>query len=297
MSRSQQTPIPNRSARPTQDSMDGIQSTLPSSASTETANEQDSINKALAQDVFIRLNRATSIPELVKCIPASVQPQTKDMLDKIISAFQKLGVATDLKKSWDDKLLTQSYNEVTALNAIKPPVVQLSAEAKKADGELEKITFNSVIVEAKKAALTQMIYIKQKEIDALHTFCKSTNVISSLTAIWKADFEKSLASPEVLAILTDRDIIQRVVTLGISFGEGMLQRVLIQRQKRKEAKTEADTQMTDVGSVEQQKSLMALVNQQLARRDQSKRDKKLSGKGKRRIQVVFVHHTVARLPS
>lgn len=232
----------------------------------------------------MKVSQCNTIGELVRLIPVPVQPVSRDIIDGVYQASQKLGGAEALLAFWKDKLQSSDFAAVSQLNSLRAPTVQISKEAiGDNDGGLGSMTLDTVLHEAKRNALTHMILIKGKEVQNLQNFVHPRRIGSRLHEAW-AEFVQqhagSLTGEHSTLLLSD-DFVLRVSQVTGSIGESSYQRARIAKDKRSWAKKEADINMTDVSGVENQKQLMTLVEEALRRRGQSQRDRATSGKGKR----------------
>lgn len=257
-----------------------------SSANSVSAERQKHLNTTLYKRVLERVNDVSSKEGLGRALPVPVQPECRDLFDSVYAACQKRGAARNLLAFWQTKLDNHDYGAVHALNSIRAPVVQVCKEAQAADtGALAGMTFQHQINEAKKTSLTQMIAIKKEEIACLEQFAAPKRVSERVSVVFDAVVSQpsnDTISPEVIYVLELQELRERVAMTITAIGESAFQRVALDRAKRQEVKRDADAEMTDVSSGISQKKLSALVDQALKRKEQSRKDRTLSGKGKRR---------------
>lgn len=263
---------------------------FPSQSSGLGGMEQDIKNVAL-QEFFKSVASVSTIGELVRAIPVPAQPISRDILDGVYQACQKLGAAETLLAEWRDQLRTGAYadkskNKVAQLNSIKPPVVQVCKEALAgSEGRgLESLNdFDATISSMKQLALNKMIEIKAKEVKNLQDYVQSRAIEDRLRAAW-ADVVTRLTgtiTPEHADLLGKAEALQRVSRVAASIGESSYRRVLIAKNKKVLTKKDADVDMTDAHTGESRKQLHTLVKEMFKREQQSRQDRARSGKGKR----------------
>lgn len=120
---------------------------------------------AVVQDCILGISHCNSIGELLRFLPVPVQPCSRDILENVFQASQKLGAAESLVGFWKDQLRSSNYTAVAQLNSLRAPIVQVSKEALGPnDGGLSAMNLDTILAEAKRNALTQMILIKEREI-------------------------------------------------------------------------------------------------------------------------------------
>lgn len=268
-------------------------STVPSTQTREDA-LQSEINYRVKGEFVVTLTKCNGMGDLLRMIPVPAQPLSKDILDKVLNASHKLGAAEKLLALWKDRLRFSKFEEVPQLNSIKPPTLQISKDAMGPDdGGLSSMTLDSVIFEAKKNTLTQMILIKTKEVENLRDFIQSNHVAERLNLAWGQVLttETNLISPENHAILSDSGVIGKVAQTVAAIGVSSYQKARLAKEKRTVVKKDADTEMTDADNPKSQKQLMVLVREAIKREGQSRRDRTLSGKGKRRNGKTSVKKT------
>ena len=255
--------------------------------STQEVNEhaQREINQRVVAEFVVTLSKCNGIGELLRMIPVPAQPTSKDILDKVLNASHKLGAAEHLLGFWKDRLRFSDYAAVAQLNSIKSPNLQISKDAMGPDdGGLSTMNLDSVILEAKKNTLTQMILIKSKEVENLRDFVQSTSIASRLALAWDQVLttDVSLISSENCAVLSESVVRGKVAQTAASIGVSSYQKARLVKEKRSAVKKDADVEMTDTSGQVNQKQLMTLVKEAIKREGQARRDKTQSGKGKRR---------------
>lgn len=252
---------------------------------------QGSLNEQVLKDLVLSITRCNSVGELIRLVPVPVQPISRDLFEEVYQASQKLGTATALSKLWKDKLRIRKFDEVAQLNSLRTPVVQVSKEALAADdGMLSSLNLDQILLTAKENALTQMILIKDAEVQALTDFVQSTAIASRLHRSWGAilSSQASLITPEHGAILREPEVLRRFSQTVASIGESSFERVRLVKEKRTQMKKNAQIDKTDIAG-DSKKQLTVLVEEALRRRDQSRKDRTLSGKGKGSSKVSKVN--------
>lgn len=245
---------------------------------------QGQYNNKVSEEFILSATRCNTIGELAKLVPVPVQPSSRDILDGVYQASQKRGTADNQLRLWKDKLRSSDFAGVAQLNSLKAPVVQVSKEAiGPDDGGLGSMNLDPILLEAKRNALTHMILIKETEVRNLTSFVQSANIAGRLKAVWDNALatQTSAITPEHACLLRDNEAIRRVAQVAAAIGESSYDRVRLAKEKRATAKKDADVNMTDV-SGQNKKQLAALVEEALKRREQSRKDRTLSGKGKGR---------------
>lgn len=256
---------------------------MPRNTQSSDGVNQGVMNSEVMKDYFLNLTRCNTIGDLVRLIPVPVQPASKDILDSVYIASMKLGGAEALQKLWKDKLRSNDLQGVAQLNSMKAPTVQVAKEAIGTDdGGLSSMNLDTVLHEAKKNALTQMILIKDQEVTNLRNFVHVLHIGRRLRSAWDhvLALQASAITDEHSALLREDEFTGRVAQVAASIGESSYQRSHLSRQKRLMAKQEADISMTDASEGQSQKQLMTLVEEALKRKEQSRRDRTRSGKGK-----------------
>ncbi|XPS99448.1 hypothetical protein M3J09_013926 [Ascochyta lentis] len=251
-------------------------------ASTENASAsqdafQQHLNTKIMEDLFARMSRCHSLGELLKTIPAPAQNATKDILEKVTDAFTRQGACEVVKTTWQDALNKREYDNIPELNSLRAPSVQVSKLAQEVDPiALKGLNFDSNLTDAKKAALTTMIGIKQQEINNLNQLCKETIIRRKVVATWKDISDENGITPEHLTILLSKGCAERLVQMAISIGHDSLIRSANIKKKRLEKKEEAEQKKTE--AADDPKSMRALIQEELKRARQSEKDKKISKK-------------------
>jgi S-ribosylhomocysteine lyase LuxS involved in autoinducer biosynthesis len=257
---------------PTQSTVDSTQT-----ASASQHAFQQNVNNKILEDLFARMSRCHTLGELIRMIPAPAQAATKEVLEKVTDAFTRQGVCEVLKTSWQDALDKREYDRIPELNSLKAPSVQISRLAKEIDEKsLNAINFTSALQDAKTAALTIMIGIKQQEIHNLNQLCSERIIRGKIVKIWTDISREDGITPEHMTILLNRGCAERLVQMAISIGHDSLTRSANTKKKRLEKKDEAEADKTDLAN--NQKSLRALVHEEMKRMRQSEKDKKINSK-------------------
>ena len=238
---------------------------------------QQNINNKILEDLFARMSRCHTLGELIRTIPAPAQNATKEVLEKVTDAFTRQGVCEVLKTSWQDALDKREYDRIPELNSLKAPSVQVSKLAKEIDeAALNVLNFTSALQDARTAALVVMIGIKQQEINNLNQLCSERIIMGKIHKIWKDISEEEGITPEHMAILEHKGCAERLVQMAISIGHDSLTRSANTKKKRLEKRDEAEAEKTDLAN--NQKSLRALVHEEMKRMRQSEKDKKINSK-------------------
>jgi hypothetical protein len=239
---------------------------------------------AVAQDFVVKVSHCNTIGELLRVIPVPAQSRSKDILNNVYQASQKLGAAEALLGTWRDRLLyPNDWKNFAQLNSLKAPTVQICKEAIAHDSAgLSSLNLDNTLYEAKRAALSRMIDIKAKEVETLRDLVQSSNITQRLMDAWREVLEQQAGAiiAEHAAIIGADDAIRRVAQVAASIGESSSHIAKLSRSKRQGMKKDADISMTDAGDKESQKQLMVLVEEALKRKEQSRRDRTQSGKGK-----------------
>lgn len=235
----------------------------------------------ITEDLTREIAKCSSVGSLVRLVPVPAQPNAKVIFEDVFTACQKKGSAELLLKQWRNKLACSAYEEVSNLNSIKAPVVQVCKEAQGPDdGGLSAMDFTSVILDAKKAALTRMISIKELEYSNLVSFTSRLAVERKLFACWASALEGPHLTPEHQGILRDEQILKRFAQVISSIGDSAYLKVTNNRQKQEDMRKEALKNSTILPSGDGQRDMISLVNEALKRREQSRRDKNKAKKGK-----------------
>ena len=264
------------------------QSFPPSSGGTTRAREE-----ALVQQEFLKkVWCCNTIGELVRLIPVPAQPISKNVLDGVYQASQKLGAAEVLLSTWQDVLRsndTRELNKVAQLNSIRAPTVQTCKEALLGpnDGGLGSMNFDSTVKAMKLSALQHMIAIKGQEVENLRTHVQPNAVCVRLREAWDDVVAQNAASltPEHAGLLNDGPVLERVARVAVSIGDASYKRAKLAKKERVVMRKDADVDMTDVSGRKGQKQLATVIEEALKRREQSQRDRKRSGKGKGSLGV------------
>lgn len=283
---SQQQSPPSRSGtRPTASGSSRPHTQQPVSQATTSSDgmTQGTFNDAVFKEYVLGISRCNTIGELVRLIPVPVQPASRDILDGVYQASQKLGSAEALHLLWQDKLRSSDFAAVSQLNSMRAPVVQVSKEALGTnDNGLGSMNLDTVLHDAKKSALIHMIRIKGQEVSNLRDFVQIKNIGTRLRDAWNTvlELQAGAMTAEHGSLILSDDFVGRIAQLAASIGESSYQRARISKQKRSSAKKEADITMTDVSSTESKRQMISLVEEALKRKEQSQRDRTRSGKGK-----------------
>lgn len=262
--------------------LDNDGETTQGTASTENASAsqdafQRTLNTKIMEDLFARMSRCHTLGELLKTVPAPAQNATKDVLEKVTDAFTRQGACEVIKTTWQDALNKGEYDNIPELNSLKAPSVQVSKLAQEVDPiALNALNFNSDLTNARKAALTTMIGIKQQEIINLNQLCKESIIRRKVYETWKDISEEKGITPEHMTILVHKGCAERLVQMAISLGHDSLIRSANIKKKRLEKKDEAEAKKTE--AADDPKSMRALIQEELKRARQSEKDKKINSK-------------------
>lgn len=241
----------------------------------------DDVIDKISEDLTRDINKCNTVGSLVRLVPVPAQPNAKVILEDVFTACQKKGSAELLLKQWRNKLASSAYGDVSNLNSLRAPVVQVCKEAQGPDdGGLSSMDFTSVILDAKKAALTRMISIKELEYSNLVSFTSRLTVERKLFACWASAMEGPHLTPEHQGILRDEQILKRFAQVISSIGDSAYLKVTNNRQRQEDMRKEAVKNSTNLPSGDGQRDMMSLVNEALSRREQSRRDKNKTRKGK-----------------
>lgn len=242
--------------------------------------------KEIVTTLIGELTKCSTIGALTKLVPVPAQPDSRNIFDEVFTACQKRGSAENLLMLWQNKLASSAFDEVPALNSLKAPTVQVCKEALGPnDDGLSAMNLATVLLNAKEQSLRQMIAIKQKELTNLVAFTSRATVETRLAACWDTAGTSSFLTPEHRAILTHPEIRKRFARTATAIGDSAYLNVSNQRQRREETRHEAQRGAANVNIGNGPQNVQALIEQTLARREQSRRDKKRSkpsGKGKGR---------------
>jgi len=206
-----------------------------------------------------------------------------------------LGSTSVQLSTWKDQLRSGTYatedSIVPQLNSIKPPNIQVCKEALDHDVGLAGINFTSVVSDAKKAALKQMIEIKNREENGLREIIQPGHIANQLKSAWATAIknETSTISVEVSFVMHEEGVLHKVSQAIAAIGISSYEKAKFLKEKRLNAKKEARIESMDVdmegtgnSAATTKKQLQALVDEALKRKMQSNKDKRLSGKGQRR---------------
>lgn len=249
---------------------------------------QGVLSSAYLQEFQLKLAGCSTIGDVLKLLPVPVQPVSRDILDGVYQGSLKLGAAQALLQVWKDRLRSGSLGPkdgIAQLNSIRIPAVQVCKEALQADdGALSSMSLDSTIFEAKKSALTKMVEIKEREVLNLQAFVQPSAIGTRFESAWTSIVESQAAAltAEHAALLRNGDVARKICQIAASIGDSASQRVRIAKEKRVVVKKGADVDMTDVSTGESKKQLASVIEEVLKRREQSRRDRTQSGKGKRR---------------
>jgi hypothetical protein len=229
-----------------------------------------------------RIVNCRSVAQLVSLVPAIAQDQTKQGLDKVINAHVKKASAAFLLAEWRDHLAKENFGTILELKSLRAPSIQVSKLAEE-EGSITK-TFDEALKEAKKSALTRMIFIKDKEVEALDKLCDTKRISDQMSGIWKGLAEKpDCVSPEAKAILQDYSCVWSLVCSAVSIGENTAHKQMEAKAKKSETVKKTNTNGTDK-LPDNPKALEEFVKEIAKRQKQSAMDKskaKKSGKGQR----------------
>lgn len=246
------------------------------------------LSSAYLQEFQLKLTGCVTNGDLLKLLPVPVQPVSRDILDGVYQGSLKLGAAEALLQVWKDKLQSGALGPkdgIAQLNSIRVPAVQVCKEALQSDdGALSSMSLDNTIFDAKKMALTKMIEIKDREVKNLQAFIQPTSIKNRIESAWEAVVESQTAAitPEHAALLRNGEVAKKICQIAASIGDSASQRARITKEKRVTVKKGADVDMTDAYSGDSKKQLASVIEEVLKRREQSRRDRTLSGKGKRR---------------
>jgi hypothetical protein len=259
------------SVRPTSQSSNMDSQSIP----TESQDAfQQQTNAKVLEDLVARMSRCHTIGELIKTIPVPAQENTKGILEKVNESFTRHGACSSIHASWQDALDKGEFERIPELNSLRPPIVQTSKLAKEVDEvALTTLNFTSVIADARKAALTQMIAIKAQEIKNLRRLCDGQSIRDKIIASWLSTADSNSITPEHQTILTHRGCAERLVQMAISIGQDSLTRTANIKKKKLEKKAETDIEMTD--AVEDPKKFEAMFHEMMKRERQSEKDKRI----------------------
>ena len=260
------------SARP------GSQSSMAMESQTDLSPSQDAFqrktNDKVLEDLIARMSRCHTVGELIKTIPVPAQEATKGILEKTTESFTRRGACDTVRASWQDAYDKAEFDRIPELNSLRPPVVQTSKLANEVnEPALKALNFTSVIADARKAALQQMIAIKEQEIKNLKELCDGRAIRDRIIATWLSTADSDSVTPEHQTILTHRGCAERLVQMAVSIGQDSLTRTTNIKKKKLEKKAETDIEMTN--AVEDPKSFEAMFHEMMKRSRQSEKDKRI----------------------
>lgn len=258
-----------RPSRYTQDS---------SLVSSTQSKDNEAMQKHILQNFISRIIAAKSTVELVSHVPTPVQDRTRRILDQVLLAFAKKEAASLCLVEWRDALAKEHFSSIPELNAIRPPGMQISKMAQDT-GELMDIDFSDALRDAKKTTLTQMINIKDREIEVLSGFCDPMKIAKQIERVWTSAVAEAYVSPEHAGLLSTKAAMVSLAKSTTSLGANLSFRMQESKRNRNEKKMKAKVAAT--GKLSGEKSEMAsFIKEVLLRQQQSAKDKK-SGKGPR----------------
>lgn len=228
-----------------------------------------------------RIVNCQSVAQLIAFVPAIAKDRTKVGLDEIVTAHVKKATAASTLADWRDSLAKDNFDSIHELKSIRAPSLQISKLAEK-EGSITK-DFKDSLKEAKKAALTRMIDIKAKEVEALSSLCDQAKLAKKLHEAWNGISASDGVSPEACALLHEPSCASSLVSSAISIGENTAHKQMIAKQKKSEAVKKAQIGGTSV-MPKDSKALEEFVKEIAKRQKQSAMDKskaKKSGKGQR----------------
>ena len=248
---------------------------------TEVAERNLVIQADVIATFLKRIVNCRSVAQLVALVPAIAQDRTKVGLDEIVTAHIKKAMAVSLLAEWRDSLAKENYDSILELKSIRAPSIQISKLAEK-EGSINK-DFQESLKEAKKSALTRMIDIKAREVEALSSLCEVKRNAEALHNSWVSASSAEGVSPEALALLQDSDSALSLVQSAVSIGENTAHKQMLAKAKKSETVKKAKTGGTAVMPTDR-KGLEEFVKEIAKRQKQSAIDKSLarkSGKGQR----------------
>lgn len=260
--------------------MEGVEVTQ-DTISTEMVNRILDTQVDVATNFVKRIVNCRSVAQLVSFVPAVAQDQTKQSLDKIVNSHIKKASAAFLLAEWRDHLAKNNFDAILELKSLRTPSIQISKLAEE-EGSISK-SFDEPLKEAKKLALVHMIFIKDKEVEALGKLCESARNVEQVWGIWKqlADFDG--VSTEAKAILQEHSCVTSLICSAISIGENTAQKQITAKAKKSETVKKTQTRATDK-LPDNPKAMEEYVKEIVKRSKQSATDKakaKKSGKGQR----------------
>jgi hypothetical protein len=251
-------------------------------AMTEGSDGNLVIQKEVNSNFVKRIVNCRSVAQLVSLVPAIVQDRTKLLLDDIVNAHIKKVLAVSLLTEWRDLLAKESFDSIPELKSLRAPSIQVSKLAEK-EGSINK-DFKDSLKEARKFALTRMIDIKNKEVEALSALCGAERNAVGLHDLWSgiANTNEGV-SAEAIALLHSPDCAQSLALSAISIGENTAEKQIREKAKKSETVKKTQIRGTDVFP-DNPKALEEFVKEIAKRQKQSAMDKskaKKSGKGRR----------------
>ncbi|ENH98505.1 hypothetical protein COCC4DRAFT_46004 [Bipolaris maydis ATCC 48331] len=261
------------------DNMDGVevsQDTISTEVVSRTLDTQVDVVTTFVK----RIVNCRSVAQLVSFVPAVAQDQTKQSLDKVVNAHIKKAAAAFLLSEWRDHLAKESFDRIPELKSLRAPSIQISKLAEEG-GSITK-TFDEALKEAKKSALTRMIFIKDKEVEALNKLCESKRNSDQISEAWKSVAGNDV-SPEAKAILMDYSCAWSLTCSAVSIGENTAQKQMAVKAKKSETVKNTSVKSTDK-LPDNPKALEEFVKEIAKRQRQSVMDKskaRKSGKGQR----------------
>ncbi|EMD87703.1 hypothetical protein COCHEDRAFT_1213211 [Bipolaris maydis C5] len=240
------------------------------------------IQKEVNANFVKRIVNCRSVAQLVSFVPAIAQDRTKLALDDIVNAHIKKAYAVSLLTEWRDLLAKESLDSIPELKSIRAPSIQVSKLAEK-EGSIDK-DFKDSLKEARKFALTRMIDIKNREVEALSALCGAERNANKLHDSWTGIANTSEGvSAEAISLLHSPDCAQSLVFSAISIGENTADKQI--REKSKKSETVKKTQTNATATMpKDSKALEEFVKEIAKRQKQSAMDRskaRKSGKGRR----------------
>lgn len=260
--------------------MDGVEVSQ-DSISTAMVNRILDTQVDVATNFVKRIVNCRSVAQLASFVPAIAQDQTKQGLDKIVNAHIKKASAASLLAEWRDHLAKENFGSILELKSLRTPSIQISKLAEE-EGSISK-TFDEPLKEAKKLALTRMIFIKDKEVESLGKLCEPARNVEQLWNIWKQLAELHDVSTEAKAILQEHSCVTSLICSAISIGENTAHKQMLAKAKKSETVKKANVRGTGEFP-NNPKALEEFVKEIAKRQRQSATDKskaKKSGKGQR----------------
>jgi hypothetical protein len=260
--------------------MEGVEGATQNTISTGLVTQTLEIQREVCASLVKRIVNCRNVAQLVSFVPAVAQDQTKAGLDKIVNSHVKKAAASFLLTEWRDHLAKESLDQIPELKSLRAPSIQISKLAEE-DGAINK-TFDDALKEAKKSALTRMIFIKDREVEALGKLCEEKSCTDKLQTAWIKLSNLNGVSPEAKAILSDRACASSVICSAISIGENTALKHV--EEKSKKIAAVKKTQKDGTAMPKDSKALEEFVKEIAKRQKQSAIDKskaRKSGKGQR----------------